>query len=684
MGYTIIVNDIEKYSAQIQLLGDQYRQSLGFLPEGAFLDYIHKKQIYCAVENDQVIAYVMFRVNKRRNCVPLVHVCVVSDKRKTGVAHKLIDTIADKYSYMSHIEVNCRRDYHLEKFWQSCGFIIKSERDGRKQGGSNLTIWQRKLCDNNLLDIIMQEEKKERIFAALDVNVIVQLCDKKESMDQCLLDSKIQDDIKYFVTPECYNEINKKEETYTRRRHFNYASYFSPMEKIQLDDDLVKQITIDIDPNKTHLSDIKHLAYCITSDIIDAFITNDKWIYGQKEYFGTEFNLMVFYPEEFFSYVINADEYNVDKKITGSKYEIKRLDSITITDAYKLFQVVGERKSKWEEELRHYLINRDNYTWLLYDDNGIIGLISVDEKNNYYVIRRLLINMDKNRKIYRFLAMSLLNQPIMYLAQKKTITLLYLASNMSLSYIKPALECGFVSIESGMIKVIAPGAYTKQDLLNNTINYISRVSNSSNEFGNVEVLIKYILQIAKTKEYELEKLLGPTLVVDLQIPTYIISIKPKYAVELFDDNLSYINQSLFDNPHVYAALSMTNAYYTTSSIHFKTPCRILWYITEDKNYAGTGSVRASSIMLYHKQGEPKELYKNYCQLGVLDWEKIKASKSIGLFLFDSTISFNSPLSLNALRRLAASVQRKNIQLQGPLHISYILAKKILENVMEDI
>lgn len=684
MEYKIVIDDVIKYIDQIQMLGDQHKKSLGFFPEGAFQENAQMHQIYCAIENDHVIAYVMFRFNKRGNCVVLTHVCVDSGKRNNGIAHQLIDEVARNFPNASYMEVRCRRDYHLEKFWQACGFHVNSEKDGRKLAGSDLTIWHKRLCNSNLIDILLREEKKkDKIFAALDLNVLIHLCDEPESVDQCLFDSKIQGDVRYCVTPECKNEINKKDDAVIRRRHLEYASIFYLMDEVELDNAFLSELELAIDPNKMHLSDVKHLAYCITSDIVDAFITHDNWILTQKEYMANKYDLMIFSPEEFFSYIFSYGDYRIDRKITGSKYQLRELDNSTICDGFSLYQAAKMRKLIWEDEVRKYLVDDSITTWLIYDDDKIIGLISIKDNNAYFAICRLIVTISEERKVHRYLIISLLNKAIIHLAKKKGIILLYLTNNDNAAYMKAAIECGFIPFSSGLIKIIAPGTHKKKDILAAIEKHLLGLACPTEITTAIPTIIEYIQNIADRQEYALEKMLGPTLIIDLAIPTYIISIKPHYAVDLFDDDLANYNQSLLDNPHIYAALSMTNAYYTTSPLRFCTPCRIIWYVTQDYHYMDSGAVRASSIMFFHKRGTPQEVYKEFGQLGVLDWNKIRKLKVLSVFLFDSTVSFINPINVSDLRKLVAEIQDKKLQLQGPHHITDELSQRILITAMEE-
>ncbi len=106
-------------------------------------------------------------------------------------------------------------------------------------------------------------------------------------------------------------------------------------------------------------------------------------------------------------------------------------------------------------------------------------------------------------------------------------------------------------------------------------------------------------------------------------------------------------------------------------------------VTQDYHYMDSGAVRASSIMFFHKRGTPQEVYKEFGQLGVLDWNKIRKLKVLSVFLFDSTVSFINPINVSNLRKLVAEIQDKKLQLQGPHHITDELSQRILITAMEE-
>lgn len=127
MQYSIVKK--ERFISEVQKLGDANRKTLGFLPAGAFEEYAAKGHIIAAIENSHVCGYLLYRY--KRTKIVIVHMCVSAEFRSKGIATDLLSALEKQEPYYSELQLSCRRDYHLDCFWQSLGFTALAERDGR-------------------------------------------------------------------------------------------------------------------------------------------------------------------------------------------------------------------------------------------------------------------------------------------------------------------------------------------------------------------------------------------------------------------------------------------------------------------------------------------------------------------------------------------------------------------------
>jgi hypothetical protein len=170
----------------------------------------------------------------------------------------------------------------------------------------------------------------------------------------------------------------------------------------------------------------------------------------------------------------------------------------------------------------------------------------------------------------------------------------------------------------------------------------------------------------------IEQLLWPAKIVDAYIPTFIVPIKPEWAMHLFDEGLA--NQTLFGAEHD-LALSRESAYYrsTLNSGGLTAPGRILWYVSAERRFAGAGHLRACSRLDEVAVDKPKNLYRRFKRLGVYKWEHVYAlakqsvDNPIMAVRFSDTELFPAPIRH---RELLEVLRRSGIktQLQSPVAI----------------
>jgi len=115
----------------------------------------------------------------------------------------------------------------------------------------------------------------------------------------------------------------------------------------------------------------------------------------------------------------------------------------------------------------------------------------------------------------------------------------------------------------------------------------------------------------------LKKLYGLQKIVDIEIPSFIVPIRPKWAMHLFDEGLA--NQTLFgSSPEL--SFNRENVYYRAK--HPKVvlaPARILWYVSKDKRFPDSMHIRAYSYLDECIINKPRELFRRFRRLGVYKW-----------------------------------------------------------------
>ncbi|MFM6151937.1 MAG: N-acetyltransferase, partial [Sphaerospermopsis kisseleviana] len=193
-------------------------------------------------------------------------------------------------------------------------------------------------------------------------------------------------------------------------------------------------------------------------------------------------------------------------------------------------------------------------------------------------------------------------------------------------------EDNFIRVNNGWVKINLAVAET-----------LSNVSKQLNNLGaSLPQEYGFCLRIADglnsdlltndVKTANVEKFLFPAKIIDSTISNFIIPIQPRWAQDLFDEDLA--QQTLFpfldlENKKIGLAFNREGVYYkaVTHRKLLNAPGRILWYVSQDKSYCGVSSIKACSFIDEVIIGKPKELYQRFQRLGVYKLDDImKISK----------------------------------------------------------
>jgi hypothetical protein len=119
-----------------------------------------------------------------------------------------------------------------------------------------------------------------------------------------------------------------------------------------------------------------------------------------------------------------------------------------------------------------------------------------------------------------------------------------------------------------------------------------------------------------------EKRIYPARIDACDLHNFIVPVRAGWAQHLFDARLA--NQTLFGAVPA-LALNCEHVYYRASQPKVvEAPGRILWYVSDDPTYAGTGCIRACSSLDEVNIGPATSLYRRFQRLGVFEWKDVRA------------------------------------------------------------
>ena len=645
-------------------LGDNNSKTLGFLPKVAFEKYAESGQLIGAFDKktNEFLGYLLYRISYNR--VTIVHCCIDNNHRNKNVAKKLVNYLKQNTKQYDGIKLSCRNDYGIDKVWQRFSFVPIKEKKGRSKLGLPLTIWWYPHYQNDLLSQISDFELSNKIVAVIDMNIFLDIKDEREEESLALKSDWLLSEAVLYYTREIYNEINRGKTQYEKEKNRNLLSYYKeiPFKEEEFNlvlNELKNEFSLK---NNNDKSDLNHLAYSISGGA-QYFITRDEQLLKNKLFFK-EYDLTIYRPSEFITHLdenIQVSKYK-PQKLIGTSINTTRISSKNIEFYTKLFLKPSERKSEFQKTIRNCLSSPKKFE---------LQIISLKSQELAFIIFDRSESDSLKIPVFRFLNSNL----------KNTLSkhLLYKAISLSTKENRNKIEISEKLIDSDIENSVIETKFLKTNNrwlkinLEGIVN-IKNIDNLTNILPQAETIISKIKNSYDSPflvNYNIERHFSPLKVKELNIPTYIIPIKPNWSEKLFDDK-SNEELALFESNYE-ILLNRENVYYRSSLPKvLESPARILWYVSENKSTKNKGFIRASSYIDEIFIDKPKKLFKQFEQLGVYKWEHIsktaKNKKEIMAFIFSDTELFKKPISLKNVSTIYKNIEEKKFMAVTPIKI----------------
>lgn len=690
MNQLVTTTHSKPYLNQITALWKKNASTLGFFPYGAFEEYCNKEQIIVAcIEKNEFAGYLLFRYSK--NTTVVVHLCINKKYRGQGVAKTLVDTLKVRAADTGGIFLKCRRDYSLSGFWSKLGFVYRTEVKGRGKDAAILSCWWMEPDNPNLFSAVENEVTKNKMCIVIDANVFFGIySDEREDEEaKSLVADWFPDNVELCLTDEILNEINRKENNDARLHYLKLANSYTyipyNIKKFEMFERQIAQILQGPETESRH-SDIRHLAKAISGDAL-YFITRDKDILKYADAIYDNFQITIYQPYEFIVYldqVERGSEYQ-PARLSGTQHTIRLINPNDVPDAVEKF--VCRAKNEKSRALKKKIVlelARPKYStcYVLDSSDGKKALLVTKEVDD----TRIEVSLFRvtGSPLSMTLGHHLLRKIITITSQRRKLFV-----SITDQYINDELatvisQDGFFKLDSVWKKVSIHGAYTLASL-GNYIENLKKVAPDNSQL--LTLFSEKVKAINFSKNYydglNFEKSLWPVKITDLDVPTYLIPIKPEWAESLFDVDMA--NQSLFHVENI--ILQHELCYYRSKRPgNIKPYGRILWYVSYKKGFYGSGCLRAISYIKEVDIGKPKDLFRKNRRLGVYGWEDVlKAAnkdlnKEIMAIRFSDSHMLVKPMEW---RRLNSILKESNINttLQSPVRINRRAFSKIYKKTL---
>jgi len=666
----------------VKALGRAHATTLGHFPEGAFDQHALDRQILVALTPEKkCTGYLLYRKVRRHNIIVLVHLCIEPSWRGNGIARKLVNYLSQNTQDFYGIKLKCRRDYELHKMWSHLDFVPLAEKPGRSKDGKLLTVWWRDHDHPTLFSTVATQKLESKLCAVIDTSVFFDLqgdeASSKTESDSLLADW-LQPDLELCITNEIFKVINTIDDTKQRNAKRQLAYTFTQLPYTPKDFQTAWRSLSKIllsTQGTINKSELRQLAIAIASDA-PFFLTSNSQILAIADAINEKLNLSILSPTSLIVKLDYLHEYINYQPVrlagTGiTRQRVHKLDQVRLLSETFLVEDQEEKLNKFKKRLENIIVNPDKFKCyvILNSENKPLALIAYHTHKNHelnvpiFRVRSGSIEETLGRHlIFWFISLSVSeNLPF------TRITEPYLDQTI-LSAIQ---DDAFFQVNDGYLNANLAVAVTATELSD----YLTNLAHRSQDYN-------FCLKIADTLKtdnltkavkttLDVERILWPAKIIDADLPTIIIPIQPKWAKELFDEDLA--NQLLWRS-ETDLALKRELVYYRSyrgnGGLKPGVVGRILWYVSYNKKYCGTGKVRACSRLDEVVVNKPKNLHQQFRRLGVYELEdlmkltKNDPNKKLMALRFSDTEIFKNPIDLAEIQEILG----KRLTLQSPLRI----------------
>lgn len=666
---------------QVVALWGENRKTLGLFPRGAFEAYASKGYVLGALnESNEVVGYLIYR--KRREKIIIVHLCISRKFRKAGIASQLFTYLKDTTTHLAGIQIKCRRDFEANDIWPKIGFAPRGESQGRSQAGSTLTLWWFDHGHEDLFSRALEAKFESKIIAVIDANVFFDLVGQPRAEGEesrALQTDWLQEDLVLCITDEIFNEIGRQKGQNERQHNRALVGQFDELKYPSNRAVQIHKKLRQFWPEKLterDESDIRQVSKAIAAKS-PYFVTRDNGILDKKNDIEAIYDINVIRPSDI---IIQIDELKSELKyqpvrLAGTKLLLSHLGANQEDVVADSFQATenGEKRGEFRAGLRSLLSNPENNEVLLVSNQNKKSLaLLVIRKSKPKTLEIPIIRVMKGG-IGPVLARHLV-QYLLFMARDNKCETISVSDYYLGGDCRDAFrECYFYEENRSWYRELVPDIVNIRQLVQVVNNKQLAADSSENYVAELKNNIKRLHETKQPGDAAImEDALWPLKIIDVDIPNYIIPIRPTWAQHLIDPSLA--EQTLFGAIQE-LALKWEGVYYRAAKPFpgLQAPSCVLWYVSKDRKFYGSGSVRAYSRIERVKVDVPKKLFRKYKRLGVYEWKHVYglAGKNIQKKIQAIQFSFTEPLkSPIGYQELQDQLRKSGVktQLQSPVKI----------------
>lgn len=639
---------------EVLALYKAHRQTLGFMPKGGFVEKALNGTLLVAIDEEgRTVGYLLYDLPKRE--IAIRHLCVDRTMTSRGVARSLVDELKNRHPERLGIRVICRNDFPAHGMWPALDFVAIKEAPGRSRERLPLTWWWLDFGHPTLFSI--QPDEEQRIQIALDMDVFIDLFEEREHSEESrgLLSDWMVEISQLVITKTLTKEIGNNLDPEIRKRNRARSKLFPMVTEISDWRSVQGQLADRFPPasaSRHDRLDLEHIARSAAAQV-GYFASRDDRLVNRYEKLAAErFGLRVRKPGDLLIELWEqiSEPYS-PIHLENTRISIEQALPEQNGEIFNSFlnSPKGERKTDIDKKLRFYRRHPEDWkVWSVRAANSkLIAIFAHSIAGSRLEVPLFRVTGRTGPTLGRHIAQYLRSYAINSNYSVVKIT----DSMISIQIPKGLIAEGFVQADNAWWLVAVNKQATKMNL-----------ADALDEFTELPKQLEIDVAISALRSpglsarsvADLEHRFWPMKIRSSALPTYLIPIKPYWAEQLFDTQLSL--QTLFSRNDE-LGISREHIYYSGAAKgSLETPARILWYVSRDGTRAGTGAIRAASQLVELKVGRPLDLYGRFSHLGVYSRENVlrigTKGKSIMALRFIDTELFKNPISYSELKTCA--------------------------------
>lgn len=658
------------YLSKVIALADKNSKTLGHFPRDAFKQQAKKKYIIYSTHEKSLAGYLMFRPVQSRLTISITHLCISSEFRGKKIAKLLLDELNTRFNKkVRGLELNCLEEYFSAcKLWKDYGFIPVSDKKSRStKKEKNLILWFLDFKKPNLFSSQRTlSSNANKLSAMLDINILIKERENESEIKYIHADW-LKNEVDFYTTKETYHEILRDKD---RKRRKHTRSIKNKYKESNVDINTINSIAKELEnkvlkgSSRNDDSDRMQLAESIGMEA-DYFITTDEGILKKGDFFLKAYGIHILSPSYFVQEIdqyINTENYQ-PIRLAGANITIKKIELTELNKVIDKFNSPAnkEKRNAFKDKLSKIIIQQNSGQVRVVKTASkeiiaVIGNSSSADQSILKIVRlskhflsrilfkQIIYNHIKN-SISRGIQIIKITE--VFLSEKqKNILKQFRFKKVNDYWIKLGISA---VIESKKLETVIP--YAKEIMTQRSLSNLKK--------GGI---------LDTSALYEIERTFFPTKFTDLEIPTYIIPIRPYWASQLFDN---YMAQSSLFGASPLLAWNRENIYYrNVKPLTEILPARILWYASSEAHNPRSKAIIGCSYLDDTFIDKPREQFKRFNRFGVYSWKEVlKLAKNdyerdIKVLKFSDTEVFKKVIPLKRVQNILG----KKYTFQGPVLI----------------